>query len=179
MINVVICGDCGEKTLTRAVVNACTKYGGALVCDGDKIYSTEKEPKYLVFSMCTLADLYLPDSIVVLGKALMQIQKCIKLDNTVCVLDTDNNAAIELLGGSDALAVGCSMSEHDTLTVSGNIDENTSLVSLRRNLRTSSGVIEPQDFIVKTDSSFPIYPRLAAASVLLLGGTDSTDGFQF
>lgn len=179
MINVVICGDCGEKTLTRAIVNACTKYGGAIVCDGDKIYSTGKSQKYLIFSMCTLADLYLPDSIVVLGKALMQIQKSIKLDNTVCVLDSDNNSAIELLGGSDVPAVGCSMSEHDTLTVSGNTDDGTSLVSLRRNLRTSKGIIEPLDFILKTDSSFPIYPRLAAAAVLLLGGTDCINGFEF
>ncbi len=179
MINVVICGDCGEKSLTRAVVNACTKYGGALVCDGDKIYRTQNAPRYLIFSMCTLADLYLPDSIVIFGKALMQIQKSISLDNTICVLDTENNDAINLLGGSSALAVGCSMSERDTLTVSGNIDENTSLVSLRRDLRTPAGIIEPQDFIVKTDRSFSIYPRLAAAAILLLGGTDSTDGFEF
>ncbi len=179
MINVVICGDCGEKTLTRAVVNACTKYGGAVVCDGDKIYSTQNDPKFLIFSMCTLADLYLPGSIVVFGKALMQIQKSIKLDNTVCVVDTCNNDAIDLLGGSSVPAVGCSMSEHDTLTVSGNIDENTSLVSLRRNLETAVGIIEPQDFPLRTNSTFPIYSRLAASAVLLLAGTDCTEGVEF
>ncbi len=179
MINVVICGDCGEKSLTRAVVNACTKYGGAIICDGDKIYTTQNNPKYLIFSMCTLADLYLPDGIVVFGKALMQIQKTIKLDNTVCVLDTDNNEAINFLGGSSARAVGCSMSEHDTLTISGNIDENTSLVSLRRNLETAAGITEPQDFLVKTDPTFAVYPRLAASAVLLLAGTDCTRGLEF
>ncbi len=179
MINVVICGDCGEKALTRSVISACSKYGGSVVCDGDKIYSTGKNPEYLIFGMCTLADLYLPDSIIIFGKALMQIQKSIMFDNSVCILDTGNNDAINLLGGSDARAVGCSMSEHDTLTVSGNIDQNTSLVSLRRNLETAAGIIEPQDFIVRTDSSFPIYARLAASAVLLLGGNDSGKGFEF
>lgn len=179
MIKVVICGDCGDKTLTRAVVNACSAYGGAVVGDGDKIYSTCREPKYLIFSMCTLADLYLPDSIVVFGKALMQIQKDINLDDTVCVLDTDNNDAINILGGSNARAVGCSMSEHDTLTISGNTDENSVQVSLRRNLETADGMIEPQDFTVRTEKSIPIYPRLAATAVLLLGGTEIGEGLIF
>ena len=171
MVKVVICGDCGSKTLTRAVVGACSAYGGAVVIDGDRIYQTCEEPKYLIFVMCTLADLYLPGSIVVFGKALMQIQNNINLNDTICVRDSDNSDAVAIIGASGARAIGCSMSGPDTLSISGFTDENTALVSLRRSIKTAGGIVEPHDFIVRTDKGLPVYPILAASAVLLSGGT--------
>lgn len=176
MIKVVICGDCGEKALTRTVVSACSAYGGAVVIDGDRIYQTCEEPKYLIFVMCTLADLYLPGSIVVFGKALMQIKENLNLKDTICVLDSDNSDAAAMVGASGAKAIGCSMSWHDTLSISGFSDENTALVSLRRSIETADGTTEPHDFIVRTEKNLPVYPILAASAVLLASKTENQTG---
>lgn len=167
---VVICGDCGEKELTSEIVRACSENGGALVCDGDRIYSTCEEPSFLIFSVCTLSDLYIPDCIVVLGKALLQIRDDIDLSGNICIIDGENSDSIRFAAAVKADVIGCSMSGHDSLTVSSFGEDGTAIITLRRSIDTSCCHIEPCEFKVKRKENNNIYPLLASCAVLMLGG---------
>ena len=180
MHNVVICGDCGKKFLTRTIVNACSAYGGATVVDGDKIYSCGNGQRYTIFCMTTLSDLYLPDAIIVLGKALLQIRSDLSSNECVCILDSGVKSAVNFAAKTGFKAIGCSLGEHDTFGVSGYSDENTVLVSLRRNLQRSDGTfLEPMDFRVTTEENCPAYPIMAASAILLMSGISPENGLNF
>lgn len=167
---VVICGDCGEKELTREIVRMCGENGGALVCDGDRIYRTAEDPFFLIFSVCTLSDLYLPGSVVVLGKALLQIRQDMNMEKCICILDGENRDAAMLAASSGAAAIGCSMSGHDTMTVSAFNEDDRAVITLRRRILTENATIEPCEFIVRRTDEKNIYPLLAASAVLLVSG---------
>ena len=167
---VVICGDCGEKELTSEIVRVCSENGGALVCDGNRIYTTCKEPYCLIFSVCALSDLYIPDCIVVLGKALLQIRNDIDLTGNICIIDGENSDSIHFAANVKADVIGCSMSGHDSLTVSSFGEDGSAIVTLRRSINTGSFQAEPCEFRVKRRIDDNIYPMLAAGAVLLLGG---------
>ena len=179
MKKVIICGDCGSRAVTRAVIRACSESGGAFVCDGAKIYETCPDPKFLIITACTLTDISCNDGIIVFGKALCQIRPDIKIGTMIPVVDTSNIDALTLLKGSNACVVGCSMSGHDTISVSGIKDFPSKLISLQRNVRPIDGeTIEPHEFTVRLSREIPVYPLLASCSVLLLSGEPSGNGYQ-
>ena len=163
---VIICGDCGDKTLTREIVRICSNNGGALVCDGDRIYQTTDDPFFLIFSMCTLSDIFLPGSIVVLGKALIQIRQDMDLSDCVCIIDGENRDSAVFAASFGGDTVGCSMSGHDTLTISGFNGDGTAVAALRRRI----GEYEPGEYIVDRYDRDNMYPVLAGTAVLLLSG---------
>lgn len=180
MYPIIICGDCGQKTLTHTIIQACSAYGGALVADGDKLYATEKNIRYSIFCMTALTDLWLSDAIIVLGKALLQISDELRLKDHYCILDAEIPAAVRFAAKTEATAVGCSLGSHDTFGISGYSDENTLLVSLKRNLICRDGtILEPQDFRVTTGKDCPAYPIMAAAAVLLLSGISPENDLSF
>lgn len=178
MKKIIICGDCGSRKLTKAIIKACTKTGGAFVCDGARIYETGKNAEYLVVSTCTLTDISCESGIIVFGKALCQVHPDIDIGNMIPVIDTENTDARKLLHKSGKAVVGCSMSGRDTISVSGIMSFPSKLISLQRSVRGTDGeIIEPHEFSVKMSEEMPIFPMLAACSVLLLSGNNSERGY--
>lgn len=166
---IVICGDCGKRELTKQIVRICSENGGAAVFDGDRIYRTQDNPYFIICSVNTLSDFYIPDSIIVLGKALIQIRQDIDLCSCICIIDAGNSDSVSLAAKLGASVIGCSMSGRDTLSVSSFNEDNTALVTLRRSIITNGGIIEPCEFTVSGRSEENVYPLLAAAAVLLAG----------
>lgn len=180
MKKIVICGDCGSKVLTRTVIRACSSCGGAFVCDGAKIYETKQNPKFLIVTTYTLTDIRCGSGIMVFGKALCRVRTSISMGTMIPIVDTSNAEALTILKGSGSSVVGCSMSGHDTISVSGIKNFPTKLISLQRSVKTVDGnIIEPHEFSVKLSREIPVYPLLAACSVLLLSGEPSIDGYRF
>lgn len=161
---VIIYGDSGEKDLTKEIVRVCSENGGALVYDGHRVFSTSDDPFYLVLSSDRLTDISISDSIVVLGNESDILTGKTELTDCICVLDGDNKNAARFAAECGADTVGCSMSGHDTLTVSGFNDDGTMLVTLRRKI----GRTEPGEYIAHRHEGKDIYPVLAAIAVIML-----------
>ncbi len=180
MIKIIVCGDCGSRAVTKSILRVCKAYGGALVCDSGQIYETESNPKFLLISANALTDICCEKAIVVLGKALCQIQPDMNIGNTSVVVDTGNQDGIHLLSGKKVSVIGCSMSGHDTLNASGINSFPNKMVSLQRNIQTVSGeIIEPHEFKVTLKEELTLYPLLSACAVLLLSGENSDSGYVF
>lgn len=172
MQNIIILGDYSSGILTETIIDFCSANGGVLYSGGSRLYKTNEAPAFQIFSLISVSELNMPGSIVVFGSSLDGISEDIDLYGCTAVLDSSNAAALRRVSMYGCGAVGCSMSGHDTLTVSGMTDESTIMLSLRRTLKTAGGMIEPYDFIVKIQPDTPVYPVLAAAAVILLSGTE-------
>lgn len=172
MKNVIITGDCGERALTRAVVSACTRYGGTVVSTGRHIFSTGKDPEYLILSVDSPAEIMLPESIIVAGRKTSRnaLKNC--PDDCTIVIDTGSSNSVSAAVDSGCPVVGCSMSAKDTLSISGS-DRGFSFVTLSREIKHAGILTEPHD--VRVHSDFPAYPLLAACAVLMISGNINTE----
>lgn len=180
MKNIIICGDCGSKMLTKSVIRACAANGGASVVENNKVYETAANPKFLVVSSDNISEIECKSGIIVFGKMLDSLRSDMKTGKLIPVIDTANIKALNIVRNSGAAAIGCSMSEHDTISISGLTGFPTKMVSLQRTVRTVDGdIVEPHDFLVKLSETTAIYPLLASCSVLLLSGISTLKGYSF
>ena len=185
MNKIIVCGDCGSKSLTRTIIRTCSNYGGVVVVSENGVFETNENPSFLVAELKNLCEknpceLDFENGIIVFGKAVSE-KVCIKkTSKNVVVLDTANSNALNIVRGRGVAVIGCSMSGHDTISVSGLAGFPTKMISLQRSVRTLDGdIIEPHDFRVKLSEEIPIYPLLAGCAVLLLGGVSSAGGYSF
>ena len=177
MYPVIICGDCGDRTLTATLQQTCQRYGGILTADGGHIRQSTAEPTFLLMNVNTLSEVN-SSGLVIFGEALCQVPPTLSLQKSVAITDTDNTDAVRLLRGTDSQVIGCSMSGRDTITLSGRND-NRALVCLLRTVTTLGGrCIEPCEVPVAVDASTPIYPLLAACCVLLLCDVPHQHGYE-
>lgn len=180
MKKIVICGDCGSKSLTRAIISACKNNGGAAVVSGNGIFETNDNPSFLIAELHNPYEINCKNGIIVFGKAVDENKTKINAEKTVALLDTANTNALNIVRDSGSVVIGCSMSGHDTISVSGLAGFPTKMISLQRTIRTLDGdIIEPHDFQVRLTEEIPVYPLLAGCGVLLLGGIGSADGYSF
>lgn len=180
MKKIIICGDCGSKSLTKAVLKACSANGGVFAVFEKRIFETSVNPEFLVISE-KMSEIDCDGGIIVFGKSIDSEYKNMKIGRMISVLDTSNINALNIVHNSGSAAVGCSMSGYDTLSVSGLADfPAKKMISLQRSLRTLDGeIIEPHDFLVKLTEEIPVYPLLASCSVLLLSGICTAEGYEF
>ncbi|MGN1458412.1 MAG: hypothetical protein ACI4XP_10775 [Acutalibacteraceae bacterium] len=179
MKKIVICGDCGSESLTRAIISACKNNGGVAVVSENGISETNDNPYFLIVKLQNPYEINCKNGIIVFGKAVGNKTK-IKTEKTVALLDTANTNALSIVRGSGCAVIGCSMSGHDTISVSGLAGFPTKMISLQRTIRTLDGdIIEPHDFRVRLKEEISVYPLLAGCGVLLLSGISSADGYSF
>lgn len=167
MKNIIVCGDCGERLLTKAVFAACRNHGGALLLEGSRITQTVPDAKFLIVCVNTLTEVDCR-AVLVMGEALCQIPPVLKLNGVTAVSDSGNIDALKILGRTGAPVLGCSASDRDTLTLSCKSGRNI-IFSLQRPINTLSGrLIEPCEIKIHCDEGQTLYPALAACCTMLL-----------
>lgn len=180
MKNIIICGDCGSKMLTRSIVRACAVNGGAFVSDNSRIYETSDNPSFLIVSCDNISEIKCKSGIIVFGKMLDRFKSDIKIGNLIPIIDTANVKALNIVKNSKTVAIGCSMSEYATISISALTGFPTKMITLQRTIKTiNKEIIEPHDFLVKLSEETAIYPLLASCSVLLLSGISTVEGYSF
>ena len=113
MHNIVICGDTGKRKLTETIVNICSKNGGVLVCDGEKLYETSQNPRFFIATDIKKID---TKSIVVLGEDVGDIQ--IRNEFAV-IVEGENMRGLEILKNQGCRNVlTCSTNSRATLSMS-------------------------------------------------------------
>lgn len=178
MKKIIICGDCGERVLTRTIISACKNHGGALVIDSGRITQTASVTKFLVMCVNTLTEVNCR-AVLVMGEALCQIPPALSLNGVTAVSESCNTDALKILGRTGVPVAGCSSSERDTLTLSC-ISGSHMILSLQRPLCTLSGrIIEPCEIKIHCGETQPLYPALAACCCLLLCDIPPENGYEF
>lgn len=177
MKNVIICGDCGDRLLTKSIISACKNHGGALVLNGGDIYQTSDGAEFLVVCVNSLTEADC-SAVLVMGEALCQIPPALSLNGVTAVSESSNTDALKILSRTGVPVVGCSSSVMDTMTLSC-ISGNYMMISLQRPLSALSGkIIEPCEIIVRCNEGQQLYPALAACCTLLLCGVPYENGYD-
>ena len=177
MKKIIVCGDFGEKLLTKTIVNACNNYGGALVCEEGKIAETASEAEFLVLSVNKLTQVSCK-GVVVFGDAPFSMSSGLRLEGVTAIADTGSADAMNILSRTGAPVIGCSCSGRDTLTLSCRNGDHT-IICLQRSLRTLSGkIIEPCETDAFCPEDIPLYPVLAACCVLMLNDIPTDAGYR-
>ncbi len=175
MNRIIICGD-EDGTLTKTVVYACARYGGAFVCDGDSVYQTKDDPAFTVITRSSLsyADF---GGVIVFGDTPVLSSMKIGVSGAVAVTDSGNKSVLTTLSGTASEVIGCSMSEWDTVSLSS-CEDGEWVVSLRRSIRSpDESITDPCEIAVRGDRGLPLYSVMAACCVLLLCGVPHENGY--
>ena len=163
MHNIVICGDVGERRLTETIINVCSKNGGVLVCDGEKLYETSQNPRFFIATDIKKID---TKSIVVLGEDVGDIQ----IRNEFAInVEGENMRGLEILKNQGCKNVlTCSMNGKATLNISSVYPQK--IINLQRNIKTLDGkMTEPCEFKISCEED-EIYPVLAAGGIMVPSG---------
>lgn len=159
MINIKILGK--NKELFNCVCRSIERYGDKL-CRGVSISTVsgayDKLPSSCIAVFCN------------------DFKGKIVTENFLAIFSSENRYAIEMLNGSNNIAISCGMSLRDTLSTAS-ITDDKRMISLQRAICTVDGeLIEPRDFYIK--SEYELYASLAASAVLLLLGIIPENGFE-
>lgn len=169
MKNIIICGDSHDRRLTDTIISSLKNIGGVFVNDGKNIYATSEKPEFSI--TCTEKFKSIDISgIVIFGNDIIEPDEKCDVKNAVCITDSSNKAALNILKNSECCVIGCSMSGRDTLTISCITDENK-LISLQRNIRTLDGdTAEPCEIKIFSSADMPAFTALAVCAVYILCG---------
>lgn len=176
MIDIVLCGDRGDTSVSDALVSTLALYGGVRGCGPDRIFERGVSAEFFLYECESLPKIELQRGIILFKNSIRQQHAEIP-ENFLCILETKNTHAAALLKDTGTAAVTCGTSTKDTLSVAA-LDGAVAVLSLQRSIRTLAGeIVEPRDFSVKCSAERSPHQLLSVSAVLLLSGIDSSGGY--
>lgn len=173
MENIIVCGD---ESLTKTIVNACAKNGGAFVMDNGRIYETRENPKYCMIAWDGLTEISCK-GILILGK---KLHENIRVSDMTVIVDGDDTKGLRFLEGKHGMnVITCSVNSRATVSISG-MDGTKKLICIQRSIQRLNGdTAEPYEFYVvpETETEMEMYALLAAGAVLALTGDENCDEY--
>lgn len=177
MIEIVLCGDPADTSVSSAMVPALGRCGGVRFQSAGRIYGMGETPHFLVFDCAQLPKIELKSGILVFKNSFRGLSSVEFPPGFLCVLESKNMRAAKFLEGRNAAVVTCGTGPRDTLSVAG-LDGASAALSLQRSLEPlGGGVLEPHDFTVKLLAKRSPHQILAVCAVLLIAGVDSSQGY--
>ena len=178
MVTVVLCGSKEDWQTGQVLRRALNTYGGVQYCGPNTVVGGVKEPSFLLWDCTEVPKMEHMNGILVFKNSFCS-QKGKIAEGVLPVLDSQNEAAAEILRKSGCIALTCGTPPRDTVSIAS-LRQDESVVSLQRSVITLSGEVEePHDFPVHVKKEGGVYPLLAACSVLLLAGVPSAKGYTF
>jgi len=176
MNTIMICGDCGERILTKTIVRSCSHYGNVMTINGGSVNCLSGHPDFLIISMNAVCDIDC-EGILVFGEALCQVPETVCIKKVCAVTDQENTDALSVIRQSGIPAVGCSMSGKASVSLSC-FNGMSGLLSVQRKLLTiGKRVIEPCEIRLTANNPIEVYSALAAGCILLLCDIPYTTGY--
>lgn len=177
MIEIVLCGDPADTSVSSAMVPALARCGGVRFQSSERIYGMGETPDFLIFDCAQMPKIELKSGILVFKNSFHSRGPAELPPGFLCVLESKNTRAAKFLEGTNAAVVTCGTGARDTLSVAG-LDGAAAALSLQRNLEPlGGGVLEPHDFTVKLLAERSPHQILAVCAVLLIAGVDSSNGY--
>lgn len=177
MIDIILCGDRGDTSVSDALVSTLALYGGVRGCGPDRLFERGVSAEFFLYECENLPKIELQQGIILFKNSIRQ-QHAEKIpENFLCILETKNTHAAAMLKDTGTAAVTCGTSTKDTLSVAA-LDGSVAVLSLQRSIRTLAGeIVEPRDFSVKCSAERSPHQLLSVSAVLLLSGIDSSVGY--
>lgn len=177
MIDIVLCGDRGDISVSDALVSTLALYGGVRCCGPDRIFERGVSAEFFLYECEKLPKIELKRGIILFKNSIRRQPHEKVPEDFLCILETKNTNAAALLKETGAFAVTCGTSTKDTLSVAA-LEGSAATLSLQRSIRTLTGeIVEPHDFSVKCPEERSPHQLLSVSAVLLLSGIDSSDGY--
>ena len=177
MIDIILCGDQGDSSVSDALVSTLALYGGVRCFRHDRIFERGVSAEFFLYECEKLPKIELKRGIILFKNSIRRQQQEKIPEDFLCILGTKNTNAAALLKDAGASAVTCGTSTTDTLSVAA-LDGSAAVLSLQRSIRTLAGeIVEPHDFSVKCSEERSPHQLLSVSAVLLLSGIDSSGGY--
>lgn len=177
MINILLCGNPLDLSISDALIPALSLYGGLCYANGDRVLECGVSTQYFLYENEKVPQIDIPRGILLFKNSIHQKAPVRVPDGFLCVLETKNTKAAEMLQGTDATVITCGTGPKDTLSIAG-LESSCAAISLQRNLATLSGnILEPHDFNVKLSQPRSPYQILFVSAVLLISDIDSENGY--
>ena len=177
MIDIVLCGDRKDLSVSDALVSTLALYGGVRCCGPDRIFERGVSAEFFLYECEELPKIELKCGIILFKNSIRRQQYAEIPGDFLCVLEAKNTNAAALLKNAGASAVTCGTSTKDTLSVAA-LDGSAAVLSLQRSILTLAGeIVEPHDFSVKCSEERSPHQLLSVSAVLLLSGIDSSGGY--
>jgi hypothetical protein len=178
MVNIILCGDVKDTSVSQALISALSTYGGVIYSSPERVFQSGSTPQYFLFEYETLPEIGLQNGIVLFKNSMLPQKPVALPSDFLYILETKNVRAAAFLKGSGVTVVTCGTSSKETLSIAG-LEEDTAVLSLQRTLKTLDGqMVEPHDFTVKFSGSRSPHQLLTVCAVLLIAGEDSLKGYQ-
>lgn len=176
MIDIVLCGDRGDTSVSDVLISTLALYGGVRGCGPDRIFERGVAAEFFLYECENLPKIELQKGIILFKNSIRQQHAGIP-ENFLCILETKNMHAAALLKDTGSAAVTCGTSTKDTLSVAA-LEGSVAVLSLQRSIRTVAGeIVEPRDFSVKCSAERSPHQLLSISAVLLLSGIDPSGGY--
>lgn len=178
MVNIILCGDVKDTSVSQALISALSTYGGVIYSGPDRMFQCGDTPQYLLYEYQTLPEIGLKKGVVLFKNSMLPQKPVSFPSDFLYVMETKNVRAAELLKNSGVTVVTCGTGSKETLSIAG-LEEGTAVLSLQRTLKTlQEQTVEPHDFTVTFSGSRSPHQLLTVCAVLLIAGEDSFTGYQ-
>lgn len=173
MINILLCGNPLDLSISEALIPALSLYGGLCFSGSERVLECGVSTQYFLYENEKIPKIDMAKGILLFKNSIRQKTPAYIPSGFLCVLESKNTKAAEILSGTNAAVVTCGTGPKDTLSIAG-LENSCAAVSLQRNLVTLSGnVLEPHDFNVRLSQPRSPYQILFVSAVLLISGIDS------
>lgn len=178
LVDIILCGKAEDHSLSEILVFSLLRYGGVRFSSRIRMCQLGSEnPDFLVWDCEQIPEVALKKGILVFKNSYRPTPNILIPPEFLCVFESHNQYAAEVLKKVGASAAVCGLSARETLSISS-LDYESAVLSLLRNVKTIQGnLLEPHDFEVKTNREISPRHMLVTAMVLLLLGMDSSNGF--
>lgn len=177
MIDILLCGNPLDLSISEALIPALSLYGGLCFSSMERVLECGVSTRYFLYENERVPKINMPRGILLFKNSIHQKGPVHIPDGFLCVLESQNRKAAELLQGTHATVITCGTGSKDTLSIAG-LESSCASVSLQRNLVTLSGnVLEPHDFNVKLSKPRSPYQILFVSAVLLISDINSEQGY--
>lgn len=177
---ILLCGDRGDTSLSGALIPALAANGGVRYSSADFLEEFGAENRFFLYDCEFLPQIRIPKGIVIFKNSVKMQRQFFLPPGFVCVLESKNTKAAEMLGGSLSAAVTCGTSPRDTISVAA-LENNlgSAMLSLQRSLKTLDGqILEPHDFQTVFKEQKSPSQILFISAALLISGVDTAGGLS-
>lgn len=177
LTDVLLCGDPSDTSIAEALLPSLAVCGGLCYSGRNQVADYGTFARFFLYESTEIPKISMEKGILVFKNKLAGTTPAEVPEHFVCVIDSGNASAAQLLCGSKAAVITCGTGPTDTLSLAG-LDAVSACVSLQRNLVTLDGnILEPHDFSVKLSRGKTPEQILAVSAVLLLSGENSEKEF--
>jgi|GEM_PF-2703593 len=175
MIPVFLYGRRDDDEITEGLISALSKNGGVLYINNSMINSTERSPQFLLHDTPSQPFFNMQRGIIVFKQKVSRFTKFALPQDFICIVDSNNEAALHLLKNNNSQALTCGTNPRDTLSISS-ISDEAALIGLQRDITGFFGEkIEAGEFLVKNESGITKEAFLPALAIILLSSKNKKE----